>query len=78
MSKLKIQDRSDNGRVAVNGIVICPHDNYTIETDEELTHPDDPRAGRVIHYAVCEECGAQGDVSINNHGHTIVDWSQND
>jgi len=66
---IPVTDRSDNGRVAVNGKINCSHDNYTIETDEEVNHPDDPRGNREVKFAVCEECGTQG--QILSDGRTV-------
>lgn len=57
----KVRDISNIAkRIKVNGKIDCLHDNYSIETDEEITHPDDPHNGKVTKYAVCDECGRQG------------------
>jgi hypothetical protein len=55
-----VENQSKDIRIAVNGKINCSHDNYTVETDEYVRHPDDPRGDTTTEYAVCEECGQQG------------------
>ena len=52
----------------------CSHDDYIIETAEELSHPDDPRGNRLVQFAVCEKCHRQGSVFKNKYGGITIDW----
>lgn len=61
----------ENFRQGYNKGSGCDHSNWHIEEDEAVYHPDDPRNGQIIKYAVCELCGKQGWVSSDG---STVDW----